>query len=375
MGSTVFLLTNIFLIIVSVVMGLIFLVLPLPDSKGLKNYRISLKVLASAYFIIGILSIVPVYFGLPEVRLLSPIEMLISSLQAILFSFSLITLFNPLFMSFRVLKKHLFPVLIFVILWGIFAFIWGNPTISSFDELYLNATHPTVMLRIISSFFYIFQLIYLSKIFFIEEKKYAHQLDNFFADNYRLQLKWVRYCFYAALAVGIGSVFSFFLISMAWAPVSAGIYALFYMVFGLFYIQYPKTFIQIEKVIDERPLARTEITAKGHLQQSWHYLRQQVIDGKYYLASGVNIEEIAQLLKISRTSLSNLINKEEGVNFNTWINMLRIKKAKELFITNPEFTISQVAEQVGFTEQSNFSRQFKLITNQSPSEWRQQNRA
>lgn len=375
MGITVFFITNVLLIIGAVVMGLIFVVLPLPSIDGLKNYRISLKIIASAYFIIGGLTIVPLYFGFPEVRLLSPLELLISSLQAILFAFTLITLFNPLFVSLKFLIKHLLPVLFFIVLWSIFTVVWGNPNLSTLTELYQNATHPTVILRIIFVLFYIFQLNYLTRIFFREEKKYDHQLDNYFADNYRLQLKWVRYCFYVALVVGVSTLFTFFFNSTEWGNASAGIYALFYVVFGLFYIQYPKTFIQIEKIIEEEPLPRIEIPVKDQRLHSWNKLRQQVIDEGYYLNSGVNIEEIAQHLNISRTSLSGLINKEEGVNFNTWINMLRVRKAKELFKANPEYSILQVAEQVGFTEQSNFSRQFKLITKQSPSEWRQQNRA
>jgi YesN/AraC family two-component response regulator len=84
----------------------------------------------------------------------------------------------------------------------------------------------------------------------------------------------------------------------------------------------------------------------------------------------VTIEDIANKLKVGRTTLSNLINREEGVNFNTWINRLRIEYAKQLMIDNPDYTIAKISELVGYTEQANFSRQFKLIAGESPLLWR-----
>jgi AraC-like DNA-binding protein len=175
--------------------------------------------------------------------------------------------------------------------------------------------------------------------------------------------------------VGTVALSSFFFYSSAWVTATAGIYALFYVGFGLFYIQYPNTFTEIEQAITETEVIVPDETEKVNRLPTWDKLKQQVIQEKYYLNSGVTIEEIAQLLKIGRTSLSGFINKEERVNFNLWINTLRIEEAKKHLVNHPDFSIAKVSELVGFSEQSNFSRQFKLLTQQSPSEWRQQNLA
>jgi len=92
---------------------------------------------------------------------------------------------------------------------------------------------------------------------------------------------------------------------------------------------------------------------------------------KYYLKAGVTIEEMAQHLKIGRTTLSSFINCEEEMNFNLWINSLRVEEAKALLVEYPTYNLTQIAEMIGYSESSNFSRQFKLITNESPSVWRQ----
>jgi len=115
--------------------------------------------------------------------------------------------------------------------------------------------------------------------------------------------------------------------------------------------------------------------AKVRKRINWIQLKEQILEDKYYLGEGVNIQEMAQYLKIGRTSLSTFINNHEGMNFNQWINKLRIEEAKHLLIANPAFSLTQIAELVGYSEASNFSRQFKQITTESPSVWRQNNKA
>jgi AraC-like DNA-binding protein len=130
--------------------------------------------------------------------------------------------------------------------------------------------------------------------------------------------------------------------------------------------------LQVEPAI--QPVVQPEASLKINRKISWSVLRAKIIRDKYYTRMGVNIEDMAQYLNIGRTTLSGMINKEENVNFNTWIGMLRVDEAIRIFNENPEYTIAQVSEMVGYSEPSNFSRQFKNIIGQSPSEWCQQKR-
>lgn len=373
MEDQILFLTSTVLVAGCLIMGLIFLILPLPSAERLKNYRISLKVLSSAYFIQGTLATLPFILDTEGVCLISPIDLIICSSQVILFSLTLITLFNPTFVTIRVISRFSSPLFLFIVLLFIFSAIWGNPDLKTLAELKQNSTHPTVILREFFLFFYVFQIAYFSRIFFLQERHYKQQLNDYFADNYRLHLKWVRYCFFAALIVGLIAFTSFFFFSITWVMATCFIYAVFYVGFGLFFIQYPQTFIQIEKAIEHEPVINPDVLKTDNRQYHWKDIREQIIEQKYYLKSGVNIEELAQQLQVGRTTLSGFINTEEGVNFNLWINKLRIDEAKQLLVQEPDYSIAQVSEMVGFSEQSNFSRQFKLITNESPSVWRQQN--
>jgi AraC-like DNA-binding protein len=183
----------------------------------------------------------------------------------------------------------------------------------------------------------------------------------------------VRYCFYAALTVGIGALFSCFFFSVLWTWLFTIAYTIFYMFFGFYYIQYPRYFTYIQPVI-YTPSNILDDVPKGHRRYVWEELRLQILEGKYYLHNGVNIEEMAHFLKIGRTSLSNFVNNDEGMSFNSWINFLRVEEAKILLLKNPDYNLAQIAEMVGYSESSNFSRQFKLFTRESPSVWRQQHK-
>lgn len=369
MGHNAFLLENIVLIVVCIIMPLIFIVIPLPRKKGLKNYRISLRFLAFSYFTLSFLTLLNLLFDNEEINF--PIDLTTISLQTILYAFSLITLLNSNFANTPYVLKHLSPTLIFIFLSVVFGKFWGNPTLHNFDDFVMNSTHPSVLLNMLFLLFCIAQLIYFLGLFISQEKKYELKLDDYYADKYRLSLIWVRYCFYGAFALATLVTISLFISTPTFGLVITGINILFYTVFGLCYIQYPRTYIIIEPMLTISSSVNNEESEMNSRSLSWIKLKFMILDEKYYLRPEVNIEEMAQYLKIGRTTLSNLINKEEKMNFHAWINTMRIEEAQQLFIANPDHSIAQVADMIGFSEPSNFSRQFKQITNQSPTVWKQ----
>jgi len=157
---------------------------------------------------------------------------------------------------------------------------------------------------------------------------------------------------------------------------------LFYFLFAIKFINYPKLFVVIEPAIylepenDSAELTEADDNRLLNAQRSrsnWISLKNSIIEGKYYIKEQITLEEMAQLLRVSRNKLSNLINSEEKQNFYAWINYLRIEHAKTLFLEHPDYTIGQIAQQTGFSEAANFSRTFKKVTGHTPSDWRTAN--
>ena len=96
---------------------------------------------------------------------------------------------------------------------------------------------------------------------------------------------------------------------------------------------------------------------------------EQWIESKGYVERNITITILAKRLGTNRTYLSNYINERYEENFNTWINQLRIKEAQILLEKNNE-ALHSIAEQVGFADLPHFSRTFKSITGESPSNWK-----
>lgn len=96
------------------------------------------------------------------------------------------------------------------------------------------------------------------------------------------------------------------------------------------------------------------------------------MSGKGYLHPSLTIQEMSKEIGINRTYLSNFINETYQTNFNGWINGLRIEEAKQRMITNPDLSLAEIAEQIGFADLAHFSKQFKAKEGCSPSSWKKE---
>jgi len=364
--------SNIILFAVCFSMGTIFLALPVIQNPGLRNYKISLKLLASAYFLLGLLSFIVLIFKIPDNgrEHFTFISITISSFQALLFTTALITLLNPRFINLKYTLFHVTPFLVFVLLFIVSNLLFGNPVIAHVNEISTYIKNPTLWVRLSFFGFYIFQLLFYTWLYFNQQKKYKKRALNYFSDDAYLKLSWVRIAFLAALAIGTLAMTTYFF-HKKYDGIFTLIYAVFYFGFAFEYIKYHKIFKQIEPVILPKTTEQDKPLPKPRIKTEWPVLKQQILNKQYFLESGINIEDIAQRVNIGRTTLSNLINREEGVNFNTWINTLRIEKAKQLLLENPNEPLSIIAEKVGYSEQANFSRQFRQITGYAPTLWKQ----
>ncbi len=369
-SSTGFLILNVLVVAICSVMGLCFLTFPHPRGEAMISYRISLRVLAVAYFVLAFINLTTTIMSVQIIDLFSFPTLVISSLQALLFTTTLLTLLNPERISRIVVIKHLVPVVLGMLIFVGLTISFGDPVLLSFQDVHAHILAPTVFLRLVFFAAYLYQLIQCIRMFRLEERKYQEKIDNYFADPVKLELHWVRYAFYSALSIGVLALCSTFISSLLFTFVFTVIYSLFYLTFAIFYIQYDQFYKLIEPVVSPVQNVENTLQMVGSRKFVWAELRQDIFTGKPYLAQGYTIDDMARQFNIKRAMLSSFINAEEKMNFNAWINSLRIEEAKRLMLVRPDLTMTDIAEEVGFTELSNFSRQFKISTKVTPSVWR-----
>lgn len=93
-------------------------------------------------------------------------------------------------------------------------------------------------------------------------------------------------------------------------------------------------------------------------------------DDKPYLKDGITLGSAAAQMGISPRFLSSYINDIYEVNFNTWINMLRIDFVKAELKKGTAMTMSELALKAGFSELAAMSRVFKRLEGETPSQFR-----
>ena len=90
---------------------------------------------------------------------------------------------------------------------------------------------------------------------------------------------------------------------------------------------------------------------------------------KLYLRSSIRIDEIAQILCTNRTYVSLAIKSIYNCNFSDYINLERIKYAKDYMKNNKEITLDVVAYNSSFISASSFYKAFKKHTGSTPKIW------
>src|SRR5690606_4155486 len=86
----------------------------------------------------------------------------------------------------------------------------------------------------------------------------------------------------------------------------------------------------------------------------------------------LNVDELARLMNMSRPTLYRKIKGLSDLTPNELINISRLKKAAELLVQR-EYNITQISTMVGYTVQSNFSRDFHKHYGMPPSVYMTEN--
>lgn len=91
---------------------------------------------------------------------------------------------------------------------------------------------------------------------------------------------------------------------------------------------------------------------------------------KPFCQMSITINDVAREMDVNPRQLSVYINKRYGVNFNRWINTLRIEEAKRMLSAPCDVKISYVALVCGFSDPAAFTKAFHKIEGCSPKEFK-----
>lgn len=94
-------------------------------------------------------------------------------------------------------------------------------------------------------------------------------------------------------------------------------------------------------------------------------------DQHLYCDEALSLATLSRAAGLRSHQLSQYLNDEHGVNFNSYVNAFRINEAKRLIETEKDADILSIAFRVGFNSYSAFSAAFKKQTGVSPGRFRE----
>jgi AraC-like DNA-binding protein len=315
--------------------------------------------MAAAYMSLSVLNIAEILTRseIPDMELTQSITLIMSVFQALLYTCAFIILINPSFITRRNIFIEVGAILL---LSGLlfFALFWDEQRSYFLIAFYIFVAY------------YLTMLIRYTVVFLRNYRRYMYEVDNYFSEKETARLRWIFYTFFVALTIGIGALLLTFSETTLHYILFTVVFICFYTYFGIKFINYTFSFGEIEPIISEEnspvdmlpkqnPSANKEIELK-----ITHW-----IQNKEFVNHGITIEQLSKKLATNRTYLSKYINSSYEKTFNEWINDLRIEEAKQLLYNNPQLSINQVSEKVGYANQSHFGRQFTKRVGVSPRLW------
>ncbi len=121
-----------------------------------------------------------------------------------------------------------------------------------------------------------------------------------------------------------------------------------------------------EETVDHSAINEAEFKRIEYAIEKW-------IKQKKYSEYDKSRDEVAKELNTTKEYLHLYFTTQKGMDFKTWRTQLRIEEAKRLLLENKELSINMIGEISGFSDRSNFHRQFVRFVGCSPRQWRDSN--
>lgn len=86
--------------------------------------------------------------------------------------------------------------------------------------------------------------------------------------------------------------------------------------------------------------------------------------------SSITLNSISEYVHLNPSYFSTLFRKETGMKFSDYLNKVRIEESKKL-LKGGRYSILEISIEVGFEDQSYFSKVFKKLTGQTPKDYQE----
>jgi AraC-like DNA-binding protein len=227
-------------------------------------------------------------------------------------------------------------------------------------------------------------------------KQSLKDMENYYDEDESHKIKWVRFCYIISMLTNI-----FFLVYLClfqfleYKLEIAALYTFWYLLYMLYLTSNFLSFLSTHKLVLDavahKALTLQDVSLplgkgrkmrrnKANVSEESTYKENEFrkieetlktwVAQKKYCEYDKSRDEIARELNTTSEMLYLYFSARKGMDFKTWRTELRIEEAKHLLLENREISTSVIGEISGFSDRSNFHRQFVKIVGCSPKQWR-----
>ena len=125
---------------------------------------------------------------------------------------------------------------------------------------------------------------------------------------------------------------------------------------------------QTESDESRKELSETEDFSNSKAEELMSRIDLLMEDEQLYLRRDLRLQDVAVLLHVNSSYVSECINSMRGQSFSQFVNACRIRHAQEKLLKH-ETKVTTIAAESGFSTESSFFRNFKAVTGMTPREW------
>ena len=228
-------------------------------------------------------------------------------------------------------------------------------------------------------------------------KKSISELEGYYDEDESHKIKWVRFCYVISmLTILFVLVYMLLYWFLDYKVEVASIYTIWYLIYMLYLTSNFISFIGSHKLVLDafahRALSGSDLmqlinenkkrkgrkivvdslpaSIKESEFQKLEAALEQWGNERRYCEYDKSREQIARELNTTKEILHHYFTSRKGMDFKTWRTELRIGEAKRLLLKDKKASTNIIADASGFSDRSNFHRQFVKIVGCSPKQWR-----
>ena len=114
-------------------------------------------------------------------------------------------------------------------------------------------------------------------------------------------------------------------------------------------------------------------SGKAEYVEMYNKIHRYVVTEKHFLDKDINIDIIVRQCNVKKKSLNKILRLKDDVAFHGYINRQRVIYASTLLLDPSNKLIEVIASEASFNNSRTFVRNFKVVYNMTPSEYRRRN--